>query len=75
MHFAACAHSSEACGVADEGGGISDELLAPLGTAGNLKSDAHLAALAIEHGALLYLCDTDYSRFHGLRWIDPLQAG
>jgi toxin-antitoxin system PIN domain toxin len=48
------------------------ELLAPLGTAGNLTSDAHLAALAIEHGATLCSCDVDFSRFQGLRWIDPL---
>lgn len=48
------------------------ELLAPLGTAGNLTSDAHLAALAIEHGATLYSCDNDFSRFSGLRWVDPL---
>jgi toxin-antitoxin system PIN domain toxin len=47
-------------------------LLAPLGTAGNLVSDAHLAALAIEHGAELNSCDTDFARFPGLRWIDPL---
>jgi uncharacterized protein len=50
------------------------ELLAPLGTAGNLTSDAHLAALAIEHGALLCSCDTDFARFPGLRWSDPLQT-
>jgi toxin-antitoxin system PIN domain toxin len=48
------------------------ELLTPLGTAGNLTTDAHLAALAIEHGALLCSCDGDFSRFPGLRWIDPL---
>jgi Predicted nucleic acid-binding protein, contains PIN domain len=48
------------------------ELLEPLGAAGNLTSDAHLAALAIEHGALLCSCDTDFSRFAGLRWNDPL---
>jgi predicted nucleic acid-binding protein len=48
------------------------ELLAPLGTGGNLTSDAHLAALAIEHGATLCSCDVDFSRFQGLRWIDPL---
>ncbi|HTD57748.1 MAG TPA: TA system VapC family ribonuclease toxin [Solirubrobacteraceae bacterium] len=51
------------------------ELLLPLGTAGNLTTDAHLAALAIEHGALLCSCDTDFSRFPGLRWLDPLQTG
>jgi toxin-antitoxin system PIN domain toxin len=48
------------------------ELLLPLGTAGNLTTDAHLAALAIEHGALLCSCDADFSRFQGLRWTDPL---
>jgi uncharacterized protein len=50
------------------------QLLLPLGTAGNLTSDAHLAALAIEHGALLCSCDSDFSRFPGLRWIDPLSG-
>ena len=49
------------------------ELLEPLGTAGNLSSDAHLAALAIEHGAELCSCDTDFARFPGLRWTDPLR--
>ncbi|GIV00553.1 MAG: ribonuclease VapC [Actinomycetota bacterium] len=51
---------------------ILRELLEPLGTAGNLTTDAHLAALAIEHGAELCSCDADFSRFPGLRWIDPL---
>jgi toxin-antitoxin system PIN domain toxin len=48
------------------------ELLEPLGAAGNLVSDAHLAALAIEHGAELYSRDNDFARFNGLRWVDPL---
>lgn len=48
------------------------ELLEPLGTAGNLTSDAHLAALAIEHGAELCSCDTDFARFAGVRWRNPL---
>ena len=48
------------------------QLLGPLGTAGNLVSDAHLAALAIEHGAELNSCDSDFSRFSGLRWVNPL---
>ncbi len=47
-------------------------LLTPLGTGGNLTSDAHLAALAIEHGGVLCSCDTDFSRFPGLTWLDPL---
>ncbi len=48
------------------------DLLAPLGAGGNLTSDAHLAALAIEHGATLCSHDNDFSRFAGLRWEDPL---
>jgi toxin-antitoxin system PIN domain toxin len=48
------------------------DLLAPLGSGGNLTSDAHLAALAIEHGATLCSHDNDFSRFAGLRWEDPL---
>ena len=41
--------------------------------AGNLTTDAHLAALAIEHGALLCTTDRDFSRFPGLRWENQLQ--
>jgi len=41
-------------------------------TGGNLASDAHLAALAIEHGAEIYSSDTDFSRFPGLQWKNPL---
>lgn len=48
------------------------EILEPLGTAGNLTTDAHLAALSIEHGAELCSCDPDFSRFPGVRWVDPL---
>ena len=40
---------------------------------GDLTGDAHLAALAIEHGAELCSRDTDFSRFDGLRWSDPLR--
>jgi toxin-antitoxin system PIN domain toxin len=49
------------------------ELLREVGVGGNLVSDAHLAALAIEHGAELLSCDADFSRFSGLRWRDPLR--
>ena len=48
------------------------DLLMPLGTAGNLTNDAHLAALAIEHGAELCSSDNDFSRFEGVRWVNPL---
>jgi uncharacterized protein len=53
---------------------VLGELLEPLGTAGNLTTDAHLAALAIEHGAELCSTDMDFSRFTGLRWTNPLEA-
>jgi toxin-antitoxin system PIN domain toxin len=51
---------------------VLHELLRPLGTGGNLTSDAHLAALAIEHRAELCSSDTDFARFHGLKWRNPL---
>ncbi len=47
-------------------------LLGSLGTAGNLTTDAHLAALAIEHQAELHTTDADFSRFPGLRWANPV---
>jgi predicted nucleic acid-binding protein len=37
-----------------------------------LTTDAHLAALAIEHGAELYSADADFSRFPGVSWSNPL---
>jgi len=39
---------------------------------GNLIPDAHLAALAIEHGLMLNSTDGDFGRFPGLRWENPL---
>ncbi len=48
------------------------DLLDPVGAGGNLVSDAHLAALAIEHGAELCSADRDFGRFPGLRWTNPL---
>ncbi len=51
------------------------QFLQPVGTAGNLTTDAHLAALAIEHGAELCSADTDFARFSGLRWSNPLRRG
>src|ERR1022692_5139368 len=47
-------------------------LLTPIGTGGNLTSDAHLAALAIEQNAELCSCDADFGRFAGLHWRNPL---
>ena len=42
-------------------------LLAEAGTAANLVGDAHLAALALEHDAVLVTFDNDFGRFAGLR--------
>jgi uncharacterized protein len=39
---------------------------------GPLVSDAQIAALTIEHGAVLYSSDRDFARFPGLRWVNPL---
>jgi toxin-antitoxin system PIN domain toxin len=47
-------------------------LLESVGTAGNLTTDAHVAAIAIEHGAEVYTTDADFARFRGLRWKNPL---
>ncbi|HEX5070773.1 MAG TPA: type II toxin-antitoxin system VapC family toxin [Vicinamibacterales bacterium] len=47
-------------------------LLSALGAAANLTTDAHLAALAIEHQAELHSTDADFARFSGLRWTNPL---
>lgn len=41
---------------------------------GPLVMDAVLAALAIEHGATVYTTDRDFSRFPGIRWVNPLAA-
>jgi toxin-antitoxin system PIN domain toxin len=47
-------------------------LLQETGTAGNLTTDAHLAALAIENGAELCSSDADFARFPRLRWVNPV---
>ena len=41
---------------------------------GNLVSDAHLAALAIEHGLEICSADTDFARFPEITWRNPLVA-
>ena len=39
---------------------------------GNLVADAHLAALAVEHGLTVVSADTDFARFAEVRWENPL---
>jgi toxin-antitoxin system PIN domain toxin len=42
---------------------------------GNLISDAHLAALTVEHNCTLYSTDSDFARFRGLKWKNPMREG
>jgi hypothetical protein len=51
---------------------ILRNLLATSGLAGNLSSDAHVAALALEHGATVFSADNDFKRFAGVRHVNPL---
>jgi toxin-antitoxin system PIN domain toxin len=51
---------------------ILRSLLTESGTAGNLTSDAHLAALAIERGATLCSSDNDFKRFRRVEHVNPL---
>jgi toxin-antitoxin system PIN domain toxin len=47
-------------------------LLSSTGTGGNLTTDAHLAALALEYDAALYSTDRDFARFGSLRLVNPI---
>jgi toxin-antitoxin system PIN domain toxin len=60
-------------GEKDEHWDVLRSLLRETGAAGNLTTDAHLAALTITHGAVLASFDTDFARFKGLRWENPLR--
>jgi len=48
------------------------QLLESVGTAGNLVTDAQIAVVTLAHGAVLHTSDTDFMRFPGLRWFNPL---
>ena len=54
--------------------GILGEVLHQSDAHANLVPDAHLAALAIEHGLTLCTTDGDFARFPGLRWENPLRS-
>jgi toxin-antitoxin system PIN domain toxin len=51
---------------------IAFDLLVEAGTAGNLTTNAQLAAMAIEYDAEMLSNDNDFGRFPGLRWTNPL---
>lgn len=50
---------------------VLEQLLKPTGTGGNLVSDAHLAAIALEHRATIVSYDSDFARFGDLKWQTP----
>jgi toxin-antitoxin system PIN domain toxin len=52
--------------------GILGQLVGNTSMTPNLVGDAHLAALAIEHGLTLCSADGDFARFQNLRWSNPL---
>ena len=52
---------------------IAFGLLRNIGTAGNLTTDVQLAAFALEYQAELHSNDSDFARFPGLRWFNPLE--
>lgn len=52
---------------------ILRDLFKNSGTAGNLTNDAHIAAIAIEHGYTVYSADNDFKRFAGLEHVNPLE--
>ena len=49
-------------------------LLVSAGTAANLTTDAHLAALAMEHDATILSFDRDFARFEGVQWTTPARV-
>jgi len=51
--------------------GVLRGLLTASGAGGNLTNDAHLAAIAVEHGARIATFDRDFERFPGVRWFAP----
>ncbi|HET8928208.1 MAG TPA: type II toxin-antitoxin system VapC family toxin [Microbacterium sp.] len=48
------------------------EMLRDTGTGGNLVTDAHLAAMALQHRATVVTFDSDFARFPGVEWMRPL---
>jgi len=53
---------------------VFQKLLREANAAANLVTDAHLAAIAIEHGCEMNSTDSDFAKFSGLRWRNPLKA-
>ncbi len=58
----------------DQHWAIFQKMLRGGSATGNLVTDAHLAALAVEHGCVLCSTDADFARFSGLKWRNPIRA-
>jgi toxin-antitoxin system PIN domain toxin len=54
--------------------GVLGRILGQAQATGNLVPDAHLAALAIEHGLTVCSADSDFARFSGLEWVNPIES-
>jgi uncharacterized protein len=50
------------------------KLLEGLGTAGNMVTDAQIAAAVLHHDAVLHTTDADFIRFANLRWLNPISG-
>jgi len=59
-------------GPTDSHADVLGQLIMKYGLSGKLIPDAHLAALAIEHGLEVCSLDTDFARFSEVRWVNPL---
>lgn len=64
----------EPVGPSDGHWAVLRNLLRASGTSGNLTSDAHIAAMALERGAPVYSADYDFNRFPGVEHVNPLHA-
>ena len=58
----------------DQHWSLFQKLLKEGNAVGNLVSDAHLAALAVEHNCVLHSSDRDFARFPSLKWENPITA-
>jgi toxin-antitoxin system PIN domain toxin len=52
---------------------IFREAVGLAGIGGNLVTDSHIAAIALEYDAVVHSNDSDFSRFPGLKWLNPLK--
>jgi toxin-antitoxin system PIN domain toxin len=52
---------------------IFQQMLRTGNATANLVTDAHLAALAVEHNCVLHSTDRDFTRFRGLKWKNPIE--